>query len=442
MKRLLPEALRASRRIECVSPALAALVCLALSLSPLASARAETVAIVHAKAWTLTDDAALGDATIVITNGKIASVTAGAAAPEGARVIDARGKVVTPGLMHPATQLGLIEVSSAAETKDGGVSAGPLGAAFDVQYAINPNSSLIPLARSDGLTRAISYPTSTGVAPFAGKGVSLRLVESGDWLDRAGIGVFAVIGDRSSGSAGGSRAAQWQLLRIALDNAKAALAKPPDPATRTPEFVALEPVLAGKVPLALSTNRKSDLLQAIRLGKDYSVRIVVIGGAEAWMVAKELAAVRIPVILDPQANLPASFDLLGSRLDNAALLRKAGVDIAFYVVGNGIHQSYNAGLSIREGAGLAVANGLPYIEGLRAITTAPASIWGVAEHYGTLTAGKDGDVVIWDGDPLEPSALALHVFVQGKEVSLSTHQTGLRDRYMPKAGLAPAPRSR
>ena len=409
-------------------------------------AQAETVAIVHAKAWTMTQTTALDDATIVVTDGKIASVAAAAAAPEGARVIDAKGRVVTPGLMHPATQLGLIEVAGATETKDGSVSAGPLGAAFDVQYAINPNSSLIALARADGLTRAISYPVSTGVAPFAGTGVSLRLVESGaavkagQWLDRAGIGVFAVIGDRSSSGAGGSRAAQWKLLRVALDNAKAALARPPDPTTRTPEFVALEPVLAGKIPLAISTNRESDILQAIRLGKDYSLRIVLIGGAEAWMAAKELAAAKIAVILDPQVNLPASFDLLGSRLDNAALLRKAGVAIAICVVANGIHQSYNAGSSIREGAGLAVANGLPYIEALRAITTAPASIWGVADRYGTIAAGKDGDLVIWDGDPLEPSTLASTVLVNGREASLATHQTELRDRYMPRAGLMPGSR--
>lgn len=401
--------------------------------------RADTLAIVHAKAWTMTDATPLEDATIIVTDGKIASVAPDAAAPQGARVIDAKGQPVTPGFMHPATQLGLIEVSSAADTKDGSVSAGPLGAAFDVQYAINPNSSLITLARADGLTRAISYPGSTGVAPFGGTGVALRLVESGAWLDRAGVGVFAVIGDRSSSSAGGSRAAQWKLLRVALDNAKAALARPPDPTTRTPEFIALEPVLAGKIPLAISTNRESDIRQAIQLGKDYSLRIVLIGGAEAWRAAKALATAKIPVILDPQANLPGSFDLLGARLDNAALLRKAGVTIAICVMGNGVHQSYNAGLSMREGTGLAVANGLPYIEGLRAVTTAPASIWGLSDRYGTLAAGRDGDIVVWDGDPLEPSTLATHVVIGGREVSLVTHQTELRDRYMKKAGLRPAP---
>jgi imidazolonepropionase-like amidohydrolase len=126
--------------------------------------------------------------------------------------------------------------------------------------------------------------------------------------------------------------------------------------------------------------------------------------------------------------LPSSFDELGARIDNAALLRKAGVTIAMSLDGV---QSYNAGLSIREGAGLAVANGLPYVDGLRSIISAPAEILGIADRFGTLSVAKDADVVIWDGDPLEPSSAPSVVFIQGKEVSLVTRQTELRGRYMP-----------
>ena len=169
--------------------------------------------------------------------------------------------------------------------------------------------------------------------------------------------------------------------------------------------------------------------------------MVIIGGAEAWRVASALAQAKIPVFVDPQANLPGSFDTIGSRLDNAALLHAAGVTVTLNVI-SGIYQSYNAGLSIREGAGLAVANGLPYIEGLRALTTVPAQIWGIADRYGTLAPGKNADLVIWDGDPLEPATLTQMVMIQGTEVSLVTRQTELRDRYLPTTGLtvAPAPR--
>ena len=411
-----------------------------LMLVAMAGTHAETIAIVHATAWTMTADTPLENATIVVTDGKIDSVAAGAAAPPGARVIDAKGQPVTPGLMHSATQLGLIESSGASETVDSSVASGPLGAAFDIQYAINPNSALIQLARVDGLTRAIVYPGSTAVAPFAGTGALLHLTESNNLLERAGVGVFVAIGQNNK-SAGGSRAAQWKLLRLALDAAKTGLASPASPTTRTAEFLALEPVLAGKVPLAISTNRESDILQAIKLASDYSLKVVIIGGAEAWRVAGALAQAKIPVFVDPQANLPGSFDTIGSRLDNAALLHAAGVTVTLNVT-SGIYQSYNAGLSIREGAGLAVANGLPYIEGLRALTTVPAQIWGIADRYGTLAPGKNADLVIWDGDPLEPATLTQMVMIQGKEVSLATRQTELRDRYLPQTGLtvAPAPR--
>ena len=388
-------------------------------------AYAQNVAIVNAKAWTLTADTPIDNATIVITDGKITSVSAASAAPAGMRVIDAGGKTVTPGLMHPATRLGLIEVSSANETVDHAAKAGAPGAGFDVQYAVNPNSALIDLARADGVTRALSYPSSSNTPPFAGSASLLHLFDHGDVVEQARMAVFVTITNRSANSTVGSRAAQWQLLRAALETAKS---PPSTPGPRTADAIALESVIQRKVPLAITTNRESDLRQAIKLAQDYGVRVVIIGGAEAWRVADQLAFAKIAVVVDPMSNLPASFDELGSRLDNAALLRKAGVSVAMSLDGV---QSYNAGLSIREGAGLAVANGLSYPDGLRSIISAPAEIWGIADRFGTLAPGRDADIVIWGGDPLEPSSAPTTVLVQGREVSLTTRQTELRDRYMP-----------
>jgi imidazolonepropionase-like amidohydrolase len=224
-------------------------------------------------------------------------------------------------------------------------------------------------------------------------------------------------------------------LRTALETAKATLAAPATPTPRPPDVQALEPVLGGKIPLAISTNRESDLREAVKLARDFNIRVVVIGAAQGWRVADELAAAKIAVILDPMTNLPISFDELGVRLDNAALLRKAGVTIAMALQGV---QSYNAGSSLREGAGLAVAHGLPYVEGLRSIISAPAQIWGVADRCGTIAPGLDADLVVWDGDPLEPSSLATTVFINGREVSLVTHQSELRDRYLPLVEAARA----
>ena len=408
------------------------------------SARAETIAIVHAKAWTLTAETPTENATVVVSDGKIASVAADGAAPAGARVIDAKGRPLTPGLVHPATHLGLLEVSAATDTVDTGTKAASLGADFNVQYAINPNSALVQLARADGVTRAVSYPVRSGKPPFTGMGALLRFGDSGDVVESGGAGVFVSIGNHR-GEGDGSRAAQWELLRHALDAAKTAARPATGPASTNatskpdPEVLALEPVLNGKVPLAISTNRESDIRQAIKLATDYSLHVVILGGTDAWMIRHDLAAAKIPVIVDPQDNLPANFDQLGARLDNAALLHEAGVTVATAVL-SGIHQSYNAGESLREGAGLAVANGLPYIDALRSITVVPAEIWGIAGRCGTIAPGKDGDLVLWDGDPLEPSSAAVTVLVAGKEVSLVTRQKELRDRYLPKAGLTAVPR--
>src|SRR5690606_30692418 len=142
------------------------------------------------------------------------------APPAGARVIDAQGRTVTPGIMNAATHLGLLEVNAASETVDHSAKPGGPGAAFDVQYAINSNSAIIRLARADGLTRAITHPSSGGVAPFGGLGALLHLVENDEVLEQARIGLFATIGNRSAAASVGSRAAQWQALRAALDNAK------------------------------------------------------------------------------------------------------------------------------------------------------------------------------------------------------------------------------
>jgi imidazolonepropionase-like amidohydrolase len=236
-------------------------------------------------------------------------------------------------------------------------------------------------------------------------------------------------GGASATGAGGSRSAEWQLLRNALDEATRAGSKSPlaedERLLNRLDLAAVRHVLDAGVPLLLAVNRESDLRQAIRLQQDFPVHVVVLGGAEAWRVAPELARAKIPVVLDPYADLPMSYDEIGARRDNAARLVKAGVTIAFTVSGQGIYQTYQAGPALREGAGIAVANGLPYVEALRALTANPARIWGVDARYGTLEPGRDADLVIWDGDPLEPSSAPVQVFVGGESISLRTRQTEL-----------------
>ncbi len=194
----------------------------------------------------------------------------------------------------------------------------------------------------------------------------------------------------------------------------------------------------GSVPLVIDANRESDIRQAIALARDERIRVIVKGGIEAWRAADELAAAQIPVVLDPTINLPLYFDELGARADNAALLQRAGVLVAFRV-NLSVHASYNAGYGLREVAGLAVANGMDHGAALAAVTVNPAWIWGVANRCGALAAGLDADVVVWDGDPFEPLSNVVTVFLRGQEVTADTRQRALRERHRPRASPEPLP---
>ncbi|MCA1199200.1 amidohydrolase family protein [Sphingomonas sp. R647] len=397
---------------------------------------AQTIAVTHAEAWTLEGETPVRDATIVIAGGKIVSVTPGGAVPDGATVIDARGRPVTPGLVNAATQIGLVEVSGSGDTRDM-ASADERNAGFDMSSALNGNSTLVSLARADGITRALIYPSPSRFAPFNGEASMARLREGVDILDAADVGVYAVIGGGAWDRLG-SRAVQWAALRKALVDARPALTPekgkwkkgkhdgPPPPGKRAGEAL-IRAVLRGDVPIAIQTHRESDIRQAAALAREFGIRVVIVGGTEAWRAADVLAAANVAVVLDPQINLPGSFDQLGARQDNATLLRRAGVAVAIGQAGGAIHSDYNAGMALREGAGIAVANGLSWIEALRSVTTAPLAIWG--RGGGTLVPGADADLVVWDGDPLEPSTNAVRVIVEGRAVSNRSRQDVLAERY-------------
>lgn len=411
------------------------------------SAQAETVAITGAEVWTNTSDAPLKNANVVITNGRIVSVGAGAAAlPADARIIPADGKVITPPLDAAATQIGLVEVAGASDTDDRAVSTGALGAAFDVSLGVDANDLTVQQARAAGVQRALVFPGTAGNGIFAGQAARLNLAGGADIVERPRAAMFVTAGGAAGKTAGGSRAAMWGLLRNALDEARqlrgaASPFKPRDQLQNHTDIDALIAVLERRMPLAVVANREADIRQAVAVAHDFAVSVVIVGGAEAWRVADLLAARHIPVVLDPLDELPVSFDALGSRRDNAALLARAGVVIAFAVSGQTIYLSYNVGPALREGAGIAVANGLPYAQALRAITQSAARIWGdpsATGITGALVPGAAADLVLWDGDPLEPASAPAMVLSGGREISLQTRQTLLRDRYRPPARGRPA----
>jgi imidazolonepropionase-like amidohydrolase len=245
------------------------------------------------------------------------------------------------------------------------------------------------------------------------------------------------LGQAGAQHGGGSRAASIILVKAALADARHYARNRgayDRGATRTyglPTFdlEALIPVVEGSVPLLIRVSRAADIRQALALARAENVHIILEDAQEAWMVADEIAAAKVPVLLDPQDDLPRSFELLGSRLDNAARLQRAGVTIA--IKGS---RNFNSLRPIRLNAGVAVAYGLSREEALRAITLNPARIWGIADRAGSLEVGKDADVVLWNGDPLEAMSYATNVIVGGVEQSTRSRRQGAARAVLARRG--------
>lgn len=396
-----------------------------------APATAETIFITNAHLIDGVRDSR--DVTIEITDGKVVAI--GSDNPDASRgkIIDADGQPVTSSIYAAATQIGIVEQGGASDTDDRSVASGPLGATYQVAYSVDPNNLLIQEARAQGVARAMLFPGG-GSDIFAGSGALIYLRDGSDLVVKANATLFTG-GSSSIAAAGDSRGAFWQLIRNALHEARLSKSKKTDhplvsQLTSGLQLKALRPVVNRDIPLAIWANREIDIRSAAGLARDYDIKVVILGGAEAWRATDVLVGQDISVVLDPLDELPASYELVGARRDNAALLDKAGVRFAFMVSGQGIYLSYNVGPALREGAGIAVANGLSYAAALRAITSSPGEIWG-DETTGGLAPGVSADLVIWDGDPLEPSSAPAHIFVGGKMVSRETRQILLRNRYMP-----------
>lgn len=397
------------------------------------------IAITGATIHTQGPQGTIQNGTLVIENGRIRAVGGPTVTvPAGARRIDAHGKVITPGLFDSLSTLGVVEVGAVDGTRDGRVEDDRVTAAFNVADGLNPRSVLIPVNRIEGLTRAVVVPVP-GKSLIAGQGVVITLGGPGDFLVRSPIAMFAVFGERGAGLAGGSRAAALLRLKEAFQDALdyAANRKAFEAGDRRSyalsrlDLEALLPVVKGTLPLVVAVDRASDIETVLRFAKEWKLKLILSGVTEGWKVADQIAAAKVPVLVNPMENRPDSFESLGATLENAARLHKAGVTFAF-VTGDA-HNARN----LKQAAGNAVAYGLPWDAALEAITVAPARIWGIADHYGSLEPGKDADVVIWSGDPLELSTFADAIFIRGKEMPMKSRQTELRDRYKDLGGSVP-----
>jgi imidazolonepropionase-like amidohydrolase len=407
----------------------------AIALAMTSPARAQTIAIVGGKVYPVSGPPLEGG-TVVIVNGRITAVGTKVSIPAGAQRIDATGKVVTPGFINSSTQLGVQEVAEVNDTRDMSARGKDnIAAAFTVWDGLNPNSVMMAPARKDGITSFIVMPTGGLVS---GQAALLDVVPgtTTDMIIRAPVAMVAEVGaPRQAGvSSRGELIVKlrellddtrfFQTHRDAFDRAQTR----PFAASRL-DLQALIPVIEGKLPLVVVVDRASDIDAAMRIAREFNVKLIIGGGAEGWMMADKLAAAHVPVLTGAMNNIPGGFAALGQRQENAALLRKAGVEVALIGnAGGGDEETFNV-RNLKQEAGNAVAYGMTWDDALRAVTLAPAEIFGVADRVGSLQPGREGNVVVWTGDPFEFTTRVEHLLVRGHEYHDKTRQDLLMERY-------------
>ena len=368
---------------------------------------------------------------ILIKNGIILSISDDVSNAE--RIIDADGRIVTPGFIASDTEIGVIEIGSLSVTRDDSPKIYNIG--FSIFDAFNPNSTLIPWNRANGITSALSLPKNS-LSPIGGLGSFFDLNSD---LNISGKKDIVMIG-KVGGSSSKSRAETFALMEDILDLAFSIDSKVIKSDTEIISFMndmplvnhlnlkvrdikALYKLANNRLPLIIESNRASDILKLIKLKKKYNLNLIIMGAQEATLVSTQIAESRIPLIIDPMNNIPNSFDELASNINASARLEQAGISLMFNAP-----RDHNYHL-IRQGAGVAVANGMSYGGAIKALTSNFSEAFGISSK-GVLKKGASADLVIWSSDPLEPSSIPEKVFINGVDTSLITRSLRLQDRYI------------
>ena len=413
---------------------------IALAASP---AAAQDVIIFNATVATGDGSEPIENGMVVVNDGRVvyAGPTEAGRTFEADSAIDVNGMWVTPGMFAMPTTLGLLDVGAVSESNDTRAGGAPFSASLDVSPIVNPGSQHILVSRSAGITRAATTMLPAG-SIFGGQGAIIDLDGDANPIMRPRAFQMVALGEGGGRLAGGSRASSFLLFRAALREARALSGQGGTPQTTeitTSDDVllgrfdaeALIPVLNGTQELYVAVDRASDIRSVLALMSEFSrLDIVLVGAGEGWMVADEIAAAGIPVIADALDDLPESFEVLAATQSNVGRMRRAGVTVGI---------SANSGTNPRnmtQAAGNLVAlnripgaSGLTWGEAFAAISSVPASIAGYEGRAGVLAPGAYGDVVIWDGDPLEVGSVPTRVFIGGVEQDLTSHQSRLRERY-------------
>ncbi len=408
-------------------------------------AAAETIAITGGKLVVGDGSAPVEGGTVVVRDGTVVAAGKGIAVPAGARTIDAIGKWVTPGVFAGFSRLGLSEVDAVDGTNDKGGGKSGFSAAIDVAPAIDPFRSPIAVNRSSGVTRAVVAPDGGG-SIFAGQGAIADLGADTEPVTKARAFQFAQFGEAGAAAAGGSRSGNYlhfrAMLREAQDHAAGGDAFDDDLLKKEDARV-LQGVLRGEQRLLIHVEGANDMLRLLDLKREFpAIKMIFVGASEGWRVAPQLAQAGVPVIASALNDLPATFEMLGATQSNIGRMKDAGVKVAIGMIND--RDSHQLRYTTQYAGNLVSlqrvprATGLTWDEAFAAISSAPAEILGVGDRLGSLKAGKAGDIVVWDGDPLELTSSPTHVLIDGIEQPLGNRQDRLRDRYRtPQEGNLP-----
>lgn len=402
------------------------LVCL------MAPVNAQDMLIKNATVHTATSQGTLNAHDVLIRDGKIARIGSGLT-DAGATVVDAGGKPLTPALFAGINKIGLEEVSAESATVDGALANSEHQTAgmrpeFNVIHAYNPDSVLVPITRVEGYGWTL-LTASPNASIIGGQGGAVRLDGSIDLASQPVL--FISMGASGSSLSGNSRAAQFMYLEQAFVEASNSKAKK-NVLTEQGAKV-LRRYMDGDGLILFQVHRAVDIRRVLRFAKKHDLRFAIVGADEGWKVASELAAANVTVFIDPFRNLPSSFDSIGASELNAKKLHEAGVRLAFTQYGDASHNARK----MRQLAGNAVANGLPWDTALAAISSTPANALGLSGSMGSIALGQRADVVLWTGDPLDVNSVADRVVLGGRTVPMTSRQTELRDRYLKPKGNMP-----
>ena len=416
-------------------------------------AKRGTFALTNARIETVTNGV-IENGTLVIQNDEIIAIGENVTIPEGATIIDCNGQTIYPGMIDAGTQLGLVEISSIERTRDN-QEIGDITPHVEAITAVNPNAVAIPVTRVSGVTTVLTHP-SGGLLPGKASMINLHGYTP-DQMSIAGKQYMMMSYPRSSRRGRWDRRSDedikkaydkameklnnvWKQARL-YDGIEKAYAAAPQSNRRpeyNPQLIALLPVIRGEMPLVIQVNAAKDILAAIEWVKEQKIESPVLSGvAEGWRVADEIAASGIPCLVGPVLSTPTrASDRFDKPYQNVGLLHKAGVKVAIRTgeTENVRNLPFNAGFAATYGMGREAA--------MRAVTIAPAEIFGISDMIGSLEVGKKANVIVADGDPFEPKTKINHVFIDGWQIPLENRQTRLYEEFLQRQpGLNEQPKA-